>query len=263
YVLFTTFGPGIDAKSPNPFMPRHPAEMSEAGVKVPLLIGFNANEGSLFLNSMGLFGFGSAEAIRDVNENFELTIPEQTKAYLKKEGISSSDLKQLYFGNEPIGEKTMQKYADYLSDVMFIQGIHHIVNIQMTNSTHPTYLYKLSYDTNEPMIRMMFNITLPGTTHGEDLQYLFHSKLAKNLGIKEHEVGSENFRMMDYFVQMWTDFAKTGNPTPRATKLIPTIWQPITKGNEYVYLNIDKTLRMESSSKEEQRHNWKRIKNKL
>ncbi|XP_043518136.1 juvenile hormone esterase-like [Frieseomelitta varia] len=263
YVLYTTFGPGIDAKSPNPFIPQHPVEMSKAGVKVPLLVGFNANEGSFFLNSTGQYSCGSAEAIRNVNENFELAIPEQTKAYLKKEGISSSDLKRLYFGNESIGEKTMQKYADYLTDIMFIKAIHHIVNIQMKNSTHPTYFYKLSYETNEPLIRMLFNITLPGTTHAEDLQYLFYSKLAKSAGIKEYEVGSEDFRIMEYLTQMWTDFAKTGNPTPKITELIPTIWQPITEGNEYIYLNIDKTLRMESSSKEELRHKWKKINNKL
>ncbi|KAF3424240.1 hypothetical protein E2986_12280 [Frieseomelitta varia] len=274
----------------------------------------------------GQYSCGSAEAIRNVNENFELAIPEQTKAYLKKEGISSSDLKRLYFGNESIGEKTMQKYADYLTDIMFIKAIHHIVNIQMKNSTHPTYFYKLSYETNEPLIRMLFNITLPvtlilvndflkGTTHAEDLQYLFYSKLAKSAGIKEYEVGSEDFRIMEYLTQMWTDFAKTGilllrlkiqdqlekvlvhlretyklqifhaenidlnlsklslldsstlralsNPTPKITELIPTIWQPITEGNEYIYLNIDKTLRMESSSKEELRHKWKKINNKL
>ena len=50
YVLYTTFGPSIDATSPNPFMPQHPVEMSKAGVKVPLVVGFNANEGSFFLN---------------------------------------------------------------------------------------------------------------------------------------------------------------------------------------------------------------------
>ncbi|CAD1479425.1 unnamed protein product [Heterotrigona itama] len=250
YVLFSSFGPGIDAKSPNPFMPQHPMKMSEAGVKVPLLIAVGTS-------------CGSAEAIRNVNENFELVIPEQTKAYLKKEGISSSDLKRLYFGNEPIGEKTMQKYADYFSDMMFIQGIHHVVNIQMKNSIHPTYLYQFSYESSESLVRMAFNFTLPGTAHAEDLQYLFYSKLAKSVGIKEYEVGSENFRVMEYFIQMWTDFAKTGNPTPKTTELIPTIWQPMTEGNEYIYLNINKTLRMESSSKEEQRHNWKKIKNKL
>ena len=113
----------------------------------------------------GLSTCGSEESIRNVNENFELVIPEQTKVYLKKEGISSSNLKRLYFGNEPIGEKTMQKYANYLSDVMFVQGIHHIVNIQMKNSTHPTYLYKFSYEANESLLRMAFNITLPGISY--------------------------------------------------------------------------------------------------
>lgn len=115
--------------------------------------------------AVGLYNCGTSEAIRNVNEKFELAIPDETKAYLKTEGISSSNLKRLYFGNESIGEKTMQKYADYLSDVMFIQGIHHVVNIQMKNSTHPTYFYKLSYETDKPIIRTMFNITLPGNSY--------------------------------------------------------------------------------------------------
>lgn len=45
------FGPGVDAKSKNPFMPVHPEEAAQNGVHVPLLIGYNNREGILFLDS--------------------------------------------------------------------------------------------------------------------------------------------------------------------------------------------------------------------
>lgn len=50
YVTFGTFAPCIDNKSPNPFMPQHPLEMMKTGIKVPLLIGYNENEGSSIVN---------------------------------------------------------------------------------------------------------------------------------------------------------------------------------------------------------------------
>lgn len=55
YATFGMFVPGIDDKSANPFMPQHPAIRAKAGVQVPLLIGFNSNEGSMFLNGKFIF----------------------------------------------------------------------------------------------------------------------------------------------------------------------------------------------------------------
>ncbi|XP_043593211.1 juvenile hormone esterase-like [Bombus pyrosoma] len=261
YTTFGMFVPGVDDKSANPFMPQHPAVRAKAGIQVPLLIGFNSNEGSMLLNIFR--GTDSAESIREVNENFELVIPEETKIYLSKEGISSNEVKHLYLGDDVLSEKTAHKYANYLSDVMFLQGIHEVVNVQMETNNHSTYFYKFTYDPEQSIMKATFNITLPGATHAEELQYLFYANLGKKMGIEPFKVGSEMYRMMECFTQMWTDFAKTGNPTPKTTELIPTTWQPVIQGDKYIYMNINKTLKMESCSKEGQRFDWKKIKNKL
>lgn len=51
------FGPGVDAKSKNPFMPVHPEIAAKEGVKVPLLIGYNNREGILFMESNRKFTY--------------------------------------------------------------------------------------------------------------------------------------------------------------------------------------------------------------
>lgn len=43
------FGPGVDAKSKNPFMPIPPEVAAKQGIQVPLLIGYNSREGILFM----------------------------------------------------------------------------------------------------------------------------------------------------------------------------------------------------------------------
>lgn len=45
------FGPGVDAKSENPFLPVDPEIAAEKGVQVPLLIGSNSREGIFLMES--------------------------------------------------------------------------------------------------------------------------------------------------------------------------------------------------------------------
>ncbi|KAG9436182.1 esterase FE4 isoform X1 [Apis mellifera carnica] len=263
YVTFGTFAPCIDNKSPNPFMPRHPSEMMKTGIKVPLLIGYNENEGSSVINFL-FQHVESEDVMQNVNENFEIVIPLELQPYLKKQSITPNDLKHYYFGKEIISEETKQKYADFMSDVMFLRGIHDVINIQMEKAAESTYMYKFTYDSEMSLLRMVMNVTLPGATHADELQYLFFPDLSKKLANRKLlEVGTDMYIIMEYFTQMWTDFAKTGNPTPKVTDLIRTIWKPLQKTDTYNYLRIDKTLKMESYSKSGQRFDWNRIKNKL
>lgn len=47
------------------------------------------------------------------------------------------------------------------------------------------------------------------------------------------------------------------------TDLISTIWKPVEKGDVFNYLNINETLKMETTKKDEHTFDWKRMKNKL
>lgn len=55
--LIFPFGPGVDAKSKNPFMPVDPEKAAEKGVQVPLLIGSDSREGIVTLFCMYNFRF--------------------------------------------------------------------------------------------------------------------------------------------------------------------------------------------------------------
>ncbi|KAM0727304.1 hypothetical protein ACS0PU_006636 [Formica fusca] len=63
---------------------------------------------------------------------------------------------------------------------------------------------------------------------------------------------------------MWTDFAKTGNPTPANKDLTSANykWTPLKNKNAYDYLNINIKSQMETLCKEKQRWDWK-IRHKL
>ncbi|OAD58669.1 Esterase E4 [Eufriesea mexicana] len=249
YMMFGTFGPSIDDVSPNPFLPQHPRILMQKGINIPFLIVFRE--------------MGNDENLRYLNTNFDLVLPVEMIRSLQKDGISPSDVKRLYFGDKLICKKTLQEYVDYISDMMFLQGIYEVVKVQMENNCQSTYLYKFTYDATESLMRIFFNIALPRVTHAEELQYLFYAHLGKRIKIEPAKVGTEKFKIIDTVTQMWTDFAKTGNPTPKITDLIKTIWKPIEKSDSYNYLNINRTLRMESINVQEQKFDWKRIKNKL
>ncbi|XP_017881679.1 cholinesterase 1-like [Ceratina calcarata] len=263
HVEFGVFLPSIDDKSPNPFMPQHPSVMMQKGVQVPLMIGFNSNEGSMFLSP---FRQNDTEYLVATSENFEVVMPLELRTQVKKHGITPKDVKRLYFGDKPVCEETIQEYADYISDALLLQGIYDVIDIQVEKATQPTYFYKFVLDI-DTWTKLAFHITLPGASHGDDLEFLFYPYMAQKFNLAAPEPGTDKYQVMEYFTTMWTNFAKTGNPTPKITDLIPTKWKPIEKSNtSYLYLKIDRTLEMESSSKaaDRCRFDWdKRLKRKL
>ncbi|XP_053998597.1 esterase FE4-like isoform X2 [Hylaeus anthracinus] len=258
FTMFGFFGPTVDDKSPNPFIPQHPTVLMKNAPSVPYLLGHNSNEGSFLVTTLQRF-----KDYDKINNNFEITIFPSTLDSLKKDGVSIEDLKRIYFGDQPIGEKTLQNYADLQSDIAFLQGIHYVAKDLREKYPQNTYFYKFCYETGESLMKQKLEVTLPGTTHAEDLYFLFFPHVIKLADMKPPGPGSDDYKVIEYFTQMWTDFAKTGNPTPVTTNLISTTWKPMGKGNEYNYLEITEKLQMKTDKLDEHTFNWKKMKNKL
>ncbi|XP_039305308.1 uncharacterized protein LOC105200645 isoform X2 [Solenopsis invicta] len=95
--------------------------------------------------------------------------------------------------------------------------------------------------------------------HGEELPYLFHFSKRKNLGISLPAVDSKDGKMIHHLTQMWTDFAKTGNPTSTTNA-----WLPVTGSQgQNNYINIDVNSQMNVFRKGEESWNWEEKKHKL
>ncbi|XP_014479888.1 PREDICTED: juvenile hormone esterase-like [Dinoponera quadriceps] len=252
-----SFLPDEDFRSPNPFFSEKPLVLARRGIKVPLLLGYTSNEGSFFTRNL------SDKAVQMVNSNFENTVPSRIMADLRKKSITAEDIRYLYFGNKSLTKETLKHYTDYISDLLFYRPIQELANIQMQIGHDSTYLYKFSYDNRECLLKKMMNITDRGVTHVQELFYLFYPYVMKQFDIPPYALDSEDYKTTDRFTQMWTDFAKTGNPTPAVTDLIPTVWEPLQAGQMYNYLDIDKELQMKIDRKGEQRCDWEKIKSKL
>nr|XP_050866508.1 esterase B1-like isoform X4 [Vespula vulgaris] len=185
---------------------------------------------------------------------------------LEEKNITVNDFKRLYFGEKSFDCEPSENIMHFLGDVIFIYHIFEFVRMIAKINKYPVYFYKFSYEcTNASFMKTIMGIEIPGATHGDELFYMFYGKLQKLVSLEPHSPGTKDYKIMEYFTQLWTDFAKTGNPTPITTELIPVLWEPLKRNtNEYNYFNIDENLRMESIPIGIQRFEWNTMmKNKL
>lgn len=259
-----TWSPTLDHESPNPAFPGDLKTLIHHGVKMPYLLGFNSNEGIFIINSK-FYGNISKEDLSQVDADFKSTVLPRVLASLPKIPITLSELRSLYFGDKAVSEETLMNYVDFLTDEFVLRDTMQVADIQMNNdNSGKTYLYQFSYESETSLIRQILNIKLPGVSHAEELCCLFYPEIIKELGLSLSAPDSEDYKMIDRLTQMWTDFAKTGNPTPAITDLTPIKWTPLKRGgNVYDYLNINSKPQMKTFRKGEQRWDWENARNKL
>ncbi|XP_011056898.1 PREDICTED: esterase E4-like [Acromyrmex echinatior] len=249
----------LDTKSSNPVFPEHPQEYIRRGIQMPFLLGFNRNEG-IFLISSNFFGDVSDKDLKKVNDDFKKAILPNVLSELPKIGITVEELRHHYFGNEEITEKTLTNYSDFLGDEFFVRGIRDVVESQRCSGHFKsTYFYHFDYESKTSPFRTILNIGLPGVSHTEELGYLFCPKAVKsNSNCTCHKPGSNDYKIVNYLVQMWTNFAKTGNPTPTKNLWLP-LTSPQKKNKDYNGLNIDLNLQMKTFRYGKERWDWESI----
>ncbi|EFN68477.1 Carboxylesterase UNQ440/PRO873-like protein [Camponotus floridanus] len=253
-----SFTPSLDHESSNPVFPEDLTTLIHRGVKVPYLLGFTNCEGLFFLRNN--YECINKKALSQIDSDFELAI---YPTVLPKLPITLCQLRSLYFGDKNISEETLANYINLLTDMFILRGIMQVVDIQMNNDNcGKTYLYQFSYESENSLMKQNFNIDFPGVSHSEELCYLFYPDIIKELGLSVPASYSEDYKMINRLTQMWTDFAKTGNPTPAITFLIPNKWTPLKHAeNVYDYLDIDIEPRMKTLRKGKQRWDWENMKN--
>ncbi|KAJ8673051.1 hypothetical protein QAD02_004312 [Eretmocerus hayati] len=107
YTIYSPFGPGPDPKAKVPVLPIPIEEASEAGIRVPLLIGHNSEEGL-----SGLVGMIPKSAFIGADKTFSKMInPRQPEYFLKTYDLTLKDLRNLYYGKEKITPDNHMIYA--------------------------------------------------------------------------------------------------------------------------------------------------------
>lgn len=134
-----------------------------------------------------------------------------------------------------------------MSDFLFWHGIHRTI-LSRSNSLErgPTYLYRFNFDSEDfNHYRLIIcGKGVRGVCHADDLSYLFSNDLEH----KPPNSRSAEFRVLQTMVELWTNFAITGNPNnPDSQYLKGVNWEPLPKdgsNNTYKVLNIKETLQI-------------------
>ncbi|XP_025073381.1 bile salt-activated lipase-like [Pogonomyrmex barbatus] len=96
-------------------------------------------------------------------------------------------------------------------------------------------------------LNTIFNFTknlFLGASHIDDLTYLFYLPKCKVDDPESSTIGTEDRKVLEILTRMWTNFAKTGNPTPILDQYVTITWLPATE-DAFNCLNISDTLQLE------------------
>ncbi|XP_041985046.1 uncharacterized protein LOC121737433 [Aricia agestis] len=251
------FGPEVEHDHPDAIITKLPEE-EPIEIDVPIMIGFNSREGiemtERFLRKPQYLTFA--------DRDFLLSLPKRTDFHFKiNDHIyyeAVQDIKEEYFEEAYIKISRPGEYITYIEDVMSVFAVDNTVRTYTKATNTPIYYYMFDYsgDLNfRKKLVLEKAQTIDGTwgaTTGDELCYLFvcnkHRKVYKSL-LKNED--SEEIKVLRTMVKMWTDFAKTGNPTPTGE----FVWAPATKENKECLI-ISEELKMQSKLYDDKVRFW-------
>ncbi|XP_023937830.2 acetylcholinesterase [Bicyclus anynana] len=212
--------PGVEA-----FIDENPVNMLVEGKinRVPLLVGYNSGEGLVILND-------HLTKLDIYNREPSYYVQREVKEKISQEQLIDfgDRIKRFYVGNRNITQDDKNIIVDMLTDMHFSYNTHRFVHLY-TKLGEKAYLYWFNLVTDLNIIKIALGLTdLKGVSHADELWYLFYNYLNENSYAEQSRLRDIVFRV----TKLWTNFAKTGRPTPDNS--LGAIWQPYTtKGKEY------------------------------
>lgn len=216
------------------FLPGSPLELISNGKfhNVPYITGINSREGLIYMKDIeAIPGFWDdprhhlAVVVGDL-----LMISVQEADELVKMALS------YYVGQHHVFEEHVTEVLDMFSDLAFVRGTVKTVRKHVELSHSPVYMYMFSYDGELGIIKTLLNTNMEGVSHADELGYLFHIAISPEL-----EDDTQEMTTLRRMVRMWTNFARTGDPTVHLDNLVNVKWSPVTKLDN-VYMNISNEL---------------------
>ncbi|CAG9859232.1 unnamed protein product [Phyllotreta striolata] len=254
------FKPIIEPKSTkNPFLPDHPLNIIKSGksVDVPVIIGVTSQDGALKTS-----GYINENLLDEFAEKFDEILPvslfynRTEKDYQKM----TDKIKKFYFSGKKI-QDSIKVVTDLYSDGWFFKCADDLARLYTKYYKQPVYFYKFGYRGSSSLSKFFGGGDVDyGTVHGDELMYLFPFDKT----VFPDEPPTENDRKMSKIMRtLWTNFAYTGNPTPKTSKLVPVKWLPYTLANED-YFHIDNDgLSMQSQFFKDRAEFWRSLNDPL
>lgn len=206
---YAPFVPCVEICTSHAIITEEPIEIIKRGLpqNVPILAGFNSEEGMKQLPTV----IKNPELIKHINENFELSIPSDIEyPYGSRESIQlANSIKAFYFNNHNISvHGNMSNFIEYITDTMFFYSINSwIRNHKKNMDSNIVYYYKFDFDGELNWFKLKNNITKAGTSHADELGYMFVTDITK------YRLSNADFRsklVKEILLDLWTNFIKYG-----------------------------------------------------
>ncbi|KAM3961914.1 juvenile hormone esterase-like [Aphomia sociella] len=245
------FSPVIEKRFKNvePFLCEEPIDILLAGKanKVPLIAGYNSAEGLLMLSDHLM-----KADFRNKNPKYLVPREIAQKVTERKTEEFGERIKKFYVGNKGFSNDTAEGIVNLQTDLNFAYNNHRFLHLySATNKT--TYQYRFNYVTDMNFVKRALGLTyFKGVAHADDLYYLFNNNDTKDVYEKQEKV-----RQIIYKVtKLWTDFAKTGNPTP--DRSLGVKWEPFTRDAKQ-YIRLEEPLSMGHAAERDRINFWDKM----
>lgn len=93
------------------------------------------------------------DAFKMMEHNVDMAFPFNATKVLNKYQVTPGQAKRLYYKSEKISVDKLEPFVDSMSDLLFVEGIHEFVKVQVEQSSSPTYFYQLSYDSESSFVK--------------------------------------------------------------------------------------------------------------
>ncbi|KAL0820059.1 hypothetical protein ABMA28_006007 [Loxostege sticticalis] len=198
-----------------PIITDFPTEIIKTGnyTKVPMIIGFNDNEGLFFVAK----DYGRSLKEVDTAETLQ---PDLVFPNTAAKNLTVEKIEKHYFSSGK--EELIMDMVDLYSDVHFKYPSVLVSELYSRTSDQPIfyYLFKYSGLINVAKTLSQF-IGADGAAHADELFYMFRPYALPMVAAKTFEA-----LMMERLTTLWTNFAKYSDPTPRTSRLLPIKWRP-------------------------------------
>ncbi|XP_041969338.1 uncharacterized protein LOC121726170 [Aricia agestis] len=199
------------------FEPPHSTLSDGRGSSVPLVIGYNSNEGYIFTRALR-----DAAILRTMRSDMNLLVPIELQRDTKDLPAIVNEIRGTYFPNNV----TMEAVIKYHGDAYFTSHVHRSARLHAAAGGAPVYYYRFSHGGGGGGVAPEPGVPKRGAAHSDELAYLFPSAA---------RLDDDDAIVQGRLIRLWTNFVKYLNPTPASTGGVT--WEP-TDGSRARLLDI-------------------------
>ncbi|CAG9578806.1 unnamed protein product [Danaus chrysippus] len=244
------FGPVVENEETDVehFITKPPPELVKSGcfAKVPIILGFTSGEGM----ELGKHFPANLKFLL----NTGAVVPRELKLKLTEQQLQNADIeiRKYYFKEKPLTADMLQEVVNLETDRLFVYNIIRFARYHSYFTSFPVYVYKFAAETERNYVKSFYEMnSISGSCHADDLYYLFR------VTCLNVPLPSNCRQIINNYVQMWYNFAATGNPT---SSNINAVWKPFTESQRNLLI-IDREIKCVSNIDNENMKFWDNLYN--